>query len=142
MTTGDPKDLLNSGGSLHSMASSYHSNDKGGYHSPHHLIEIKEPPASVVALRKELEKPENRDIYDYASQGTDFADCMGRIALKLSIALDGEYDGADLCGMLVNAMRARKVADGTGRPHLGDSRLVEAEIVEKESGELSLEKKK
>lgn len=134
----DPlKDLLNTGGSLH--AATVANRGEGGYSSPHHLVEIKEPPASVVQLRKELEKPENKDIYDYASQGTTFEDCIGRIATKLSIALDGEYDAAELCEVLINSVRMRGKIGGS--PHLGDARLIDVEMVERE-GDITLEKRK
>jgi hypothetical protein len=138
---GDPMDLLNHGGSLLPLtAEAKSSGARGGYNNPNDLVEIKEPPASIVQLRRELEKPENKDIADYAAQGTTFEDCVGRIALCLSIALDGDYDAVELCAMLVEAMRNRGKPGMTASPHLQAGGLVDAEIVEKVDGELTLEK--
>lgn len=107
------------------------SSNYGYDNETHHLIQIKVPPPSLIALRDELAKPENKDISDYAIQGNTFEECVGRIAEKLDILLDGLYDGADLCDLLVSAMRSR----GThlAQPHKRDSRLVNAELVETEN---------
>jgi len=72
----------------------------------HYLIEHREPPASLVALRSELAY--HQDIIDYAIQGGDFGDCIGRIALKLDIAMDGMYEVEPMCELLVSALRARR----------------------------------
>lgn len=133
---------LNSGASLFLLpASPSDSGAAGGYNNPTPYVEIREPPASVVQLRKELEKPENKDIFLYASEGTTFEDCLGRVALRLSIALDGEYDASLLCAMLVEAMRNRGKAGMSAAPHMQAPGLVDAEIVEKVDGELSLERR-
>lgn len=144
--SGDPlsPSLLNHGGSLFQLpASAQTPGREGGYNNPNDLVEIREPPASVVQLRKELEKPENKDITSYAIEGTTFEDCLGRIALRLNIALDGEYDATILCAMLVEAMRNRGKLGALGEtaPHLLAGGLVDAEIVEDVEGELSLEKR-
>lgn len=132
MPGSDIKNLLNSGVSSPAIAIS----QKGGVHSPHHLVELREPPSSLTTLRLLLQKEENRDIKEYSEQGTTFEECIGRIATFLSIALDGYYDVPELCTVLCNSIAMRKKVGNS--PHLGDARLVNAEIVERK-GELSLE---
>jgi len=133
--TNNLKNLLNSGIAMPAIPASH--NNKGGYNDVHHLIELKEPPASLVALREELMKPQHADIANYAKDGPSFSEVMARIAIKLDIVLDGEYDAAELCEVLANALRGR--FSYKGRPHLSDSRLMNVEIVERE-GEITLEK--
>lgn len=96
----------------------------------HHLVELKIAPASLIALRNELQKPENKDISDYAIQGNSFEDCLARIATCLDIVLDGIYDVPDLCDVLMKAMRGRHTF--VSQPHLRDPRLMNVELVEKE----------
>lgn len=108
-------------------------NDKSkvthGYdNDTHHLIQLKIPPPSLIQLREELQKPENAAISEFAAQGNTFEECIARLAIKLDIVLDGEYDGAELCDVLVTALRNRKLHGMN--PHLRDKRLVGAEIVE------------
>lgn len=111
------------------------SSNYGYDNETHHLIQIKVPPPSLIALRDELAKPENKDISDYAIQGTTFEECVGRIAEKLDILLDGLYDGADLCDLLVSAMRSR--GSFKTQPHLRDKRLMNVELTETE-GEVTV----
>lgn len=132
MPGSDIKNLLNTGVSSPAIAVA----SRGGVHSPHHLVELREPPSSLTALRDLLQREENRDIKEYAEKGATFEECIGRIATFLSIVLDGYYDAPELCAVLCNSIAMRKKVGGS--PHLGDARLVNAEIVEKE-GELSLE---
>lgn len=96
----------------------------------HHLIQYKILPPSLIALRNELQKPENKDIYDYANEATTFEGSLANIAEKLDILLDGIYDVPDLCDVLLSAMRRRGLY-GT-QPHLRDSRLMNVELTEKE----------
>lgn len=104
-------------------------NSEGGYDlETHHLLVIHEPPASLVALRKEL--LHHKDILDEAQKGATFEECIGIIAAKLDIVLDGSYNGDDLCSMLVDVLRKRHMYKGS--PHLRHSRLVDAELLEKE----------
>lgn len=63
-------------------------------------------PKSVEALREELKK--HPDIYDYAILGTTFEDCLGRIAVKVNLILDGYYDVDDLCDKLIQLMKKHK----------------------------------
>lgn len=104
-------------------------------HSTHELLSLHRPPDSLVALREELTK--HPDISAYAQEGATFEDCIGRIALKLDIVLDGDYDGEKLCAMLATALRNR--GSNSMTPHLRAAGLVNAEIVETEKG-ISLEK--
>lgn len=101
----------------------------------HHLIELREPPASLVALRAELSF--HPDIVEYASVGQSFSECLGRIALKLDIVLDGDYDAEKLCEVLEEGMRNRRLYPGSAG--LLGKGLVRAELVETE-GELILRK--
>lgn len=72
-------------------------------------IEQREPPASLVALRIEVAKPHNIEIFNYASAGLNFEDCLARIGEKLGILLDGIYDVPELCDVLVAALKRRSV---------------------------------
>jgi hypothetical protein len=102
-------------------------------HSTNALLEIREPPRSLILLREEL--PKHPDIYAAASKEPDFARCLGTIAAMLDIVLDGQYAGDGLCDLLYRALRNRG-KHGTS-PHLLDPRLVNAEIHETE-GSLKL----
>lgn len=110
--------------------------NNGQYNDAHHLLELKEIPASLEELRRQLTLPENTDIRDYAIQGASFQECIARVATFLSIVLDGDYDVGPLCEVLVNAITSRNLVGAY--PHLSDERLVNAEIVEKE-GEVTLQ---
>lgn len=68
---------------------------------------IKNDPDEVIAFRLVLNKPENKDLYDAGITGKDFSDCLGIIAAKLNIRLNGEYDGLALLKMLTNAIQNR-----------------------------------
>lgn len=104
----------------------------------HANLVIKMLPDSLIALREEL--AHHQDISDYASQGRDFGDCLGRIGTKLDIALDGDYDVDSLSEILLSALRGRRFGHHPEytRKRLG---LVPAELVER-AGELSLETQK
>jgi hypothetical protein len=113
------------------------SNRSGGPNNDtHHLIALNEPPESLRQLREEL--AHHSDITEYAQHGVSFGDCLGRIALKLDIALDGEYDCEPLCEVLVTALRNRRLHPT--QPHLRAMGLMDVELVEKEDG-ISLEKR-
>lgn len=103
-------------------------NINGEYNNSHPLLEIKEVPPGLVALRGELIY--HADIVEYAQEGTDFSDCLGRIAVKLDIVLDGFYDVEPLCSMLTEALRNRRFFPKS--PHLRHRDLVDVELVEKE----------
>jgi hypothetical protein len=92
-------------------------------------IEHKEPPASLVALRDEL--PKHPLIYNEAIKGRNFEECLATIAYMLDIALDGMYDVADLCDLLVTELRRIGTisVDGTSVAKK-DPRLVAATLVE------------
>lgn len=104
-------------------------------HETHHLLEIRQPPEALVALRNEL--PYHKDIYEYAIQGKNFEDCMAKIGEKLDIVLDGLYDGDKLCEVLVTALRNRRFHGN--QPHLRHPALVSAEIIERK-GVVSLDR--
>lgn len=106
-----------------------------GYHTPLPTLLIKEPPASLLALRTELALPANIDIYQASFKGASFEDCIGIIAAKLDIALDGDYEPDKLCEVLVEAMRAR--GRFASQPHLRAAGLVAVELEEKE-GEVEI----
>lgn len=103
---------------------------KGGYDNFNPFVEIKEPPASLVTLRNLLQRPENADILEAASKAKDFEDALGIIALQLDILLDGLYEVDQLCEVLNNSLSARGLHSTS--PHKRDSRLVAAELVERE----------
>lgn len=109
------------------------SKNKSSYgydNATHHLIQLKIPPPSLVALREELAKHYNKDIFDEANKGKTFEECIGTIASMLDIVLDGGYDGAELCDVIVSSLRKRNRL--STKPHLRDSRLVRAEVIERE----------
>lgn len=129
----DDTSLLN-GGRVEGAVTPFH--DKGGADSPHHLVELRQPPASLTTLREELALPQNKDISEYAIQGKTFEECIGRVAMFLAIVLDGDYDVGPLCSVLVDAMRNRHLTSTT--PHLAAAGLVNVELVERE-GDVTLE---
>lgn len=112
--------------------------NNGSYNEAHHLLELKEVPASLTQLRTLFQQPENADIVAYAQQGGSFQECIARTATFLNIALDGLYEVGPLCEVLCNAILSR---DSIGQiaPHKADGRLVEAEIVETD-GEITLQR--
>lgn len=103
--------------------------------NPVPLVNIHQPPDSLVALRKELQK--HPDICEACSVPTirTFEETLAVIAMKLDIALDGSYDVGPLCEVLVSALRNRGKFNTV--PHLRDSRLLDVEMLEKE-GEVEI----
>lgn len=86
-------------------------------------IDHREPPPSLVALRNEL--PKHPKIFAKAIKGRTFEECIGIVAAELLIVLDGNYDVAAVCDMLVWELR-RSVTPGMSK-HRG---LSGAKIVE------------
>jgi hypothetical protein len=102
-------------------------NSEGGHDlDTHHLLELREPGANLRALREELQY--HPDITAAAVAGQTFEECLAIIGIKLDIALDGDYDVEDLCGVLVSAMRNRRFHPGN--PSLRAAGLVDIEMVE------------
>jgi hypothetical protein len=99
------EDLINKNPAPHTFDTSVSSTVK---EVEHKLLEVREPPDSLVALRTELAKPENLDISIYASAGVTFEDCLGRIAFCLRIAMDGVYDPIKVCATLTDELRRRR----------------------------------
>ena len=111
-------------------------NNGGGYdNTTNTLIALHEPPASLVALRNELAF--HPEVCEFAIQGDTFEECLGRIATKLDIVLDGLYDVEPLCAMLVEALQSIRFQTRQNQPHLRATGLVDAEIVET-AGEVKL----
>ncbi len=94
----------------------------------HHLVLLKESPDSLVELRKEL--CYHPDITEFAQKGSDFSECLGLIAVKLDIALDGVYDCGPLCEILVAALRNKRFGRQT---HQGIAGLTQSELIETET---------
>lgn len=108
--------------------------EKFGFKKEHHLIVEKRMTTNILALQRELALPHNKDIYDYAQQGRDFGDCLGRIGVKLDIAFDGMYGPEqidEICGVLTNSLKHRY--EHVTQPHLRDPRLVNVEMIERAS---------
>lgn len=95
----------------------------------HHLIQIRQPPPSIIALREEL--PKHPDIYNEAIKGNTFEECIGIIAARLDVVLDGLYDPEPLCAMLVDVLRKRHMYGSN--PSLRHPDLVDVELVEREN---------
>lgn len=106
--------------------------DKKDYH---HLIDHREPPASLVALRNELLKFPRISVE--AMKGRSFEECLGIIAARLSIVLDGMYDPEKVCDMLYwELKRLQNPAIGKF-PGLSGAKLVEtADAITLESTDL------
>mgnify|MGYP001555831058 FL=1 len=96
----------------------------------HHLLSIKEPSSILVRFREELAKPHNKDIVLYAATGATIEECLGLIAVKLDIALDGVYDFDKLIQVLLTSLQKR--GENSLFPHLRHPDLVEAKITETE----------
>lgn len=108
------------------------SNSSGGSdHDTHHLLDIREMPASLIELRKELGY--HPDITDKAQHGETFAECLAIICTSLDIVVDGVYDIGPFCEMLLVALRARRFGYSNVLSHKMLS-LVPAEIVETAEG--------
>jgi hypothetical protein len=105
-------------------------------HETHHLLEVRVPPPSIIALREELDKlglshdPKDKEMYEYVRSGVNFESCIANLAERLDIVLDGLYDAAELCDVLVSALRRKNMYHN--QPHLRDERLVNVELVERE----------
>jgi hypothetical protein len=82
-------------------------NINGVYNNPNSLIEIKESPPGLIALRTELAKPENKDIAEIAQRETTFEGSLATIAERLNILVDGVYDVEPLCQKLAEEMKKR-----------------------------------
>lgn len=96
----------------------------------HHLLLLKEPPAELIELRNTLQLPANIDICQYAMGGATFEECMGRIAERLDIALDGWYNPVKLCKLLNTALENRMLHKN--KPHMRAEGLVDIELHETE----------
>lgn len=105
---------------------------QAGYKDEHHLIQEKVTPMSIQMLAKELAEPQHVDIYEAGKLGKSFEECMGIIAAKLDIALDGSYDAAMLADVLLQALRRRKPG-AIQNHHLADPRLKNVELVERQN---------
>ena len=102
-----------------------------GYNSSHHLVELREPGDALEDLRYFLSLPDNRDIAECAMKGGNFEDCIGRIAEKLDIVLDGEYDPVNLMRILTIALGNRTKPGSANQPWLRVPGLLQsAELVE------------
>lgn len=111
------------------------SKDKKSYEDTtrHHLLQIKEPGDALVFLRLELSKPQNADIFKWASKGNSFEECCGIIAAHLDIVLDGMYDGDELCLLLAECLHNRHSLKSKNQPHLLHPSLMNVELVERDN---------
>ena len=75
--------------------------------STHHLLQLKNIPAGLVALREELQLPKHADIMQAAAKGATFEESIGIIAAQLGIALNDVYDVGPLCSKLAQALKQR-----------------------------------
>lgn len=75
----------------------------------HHLIEMKEVPEEIVALRRELMEPWNAELVREAMKGESFEECLGIIAFQLGIPLNGNYHIPQLCGKLYEALKQKRL---------------------------------
>jgi hypothetical protein len=104
-------------------------------HETHALLEIRQPPPSIIALRDELEKlrtshnEQDRKLYEKVKAENTFEGCIGELAAGLDILLDGMYDVEPLCGVLVDCLRKRHL--NINQPHLRNNQLVNVELVER-----------
>lgn len=110
-----------------------------GFHSPNPFLLLKELPPSLLVLRAELYLPCNIDIFQAAAKQPNFEACIGEIALKLDIALDGEYEPDALFTMLTEAMRNR--FKHSAQPWKRAEGLIPAEMEERE-GEVEIVERK
>lgn len=88
------------------IASNQASKQTFGYKNEHALIEEEIAPPSTRRLAKLLQLPQNKELHDLAIQGQTFEDCLGIIAARYNILLDGEYDVPALCDLLCRAIEA------------------------------------
>lgn len=94
-----------------------------GYdYASHPLLVQKIEPESLIALRRELALPHNKDISEKAQKQKDFETSLASIATDLGIILDGEYDLEQLCDVLATVLRKRNLLKIV-RPSMLDGRL-------------------
>lgn len=104
----------------------------------HPYLILKETPPALIELRRILSLVANIDLYQAGITGDNIGDCLGRIAAKLDIAMDGYYEIPEVCEMLVEAIGNR--GKFSSQPHLRAAGLVNAELVERE-GTVEIERK-
>lgn len=83
--------------------------------SPRKNLVIKELPEDFVLFQRELSQIYNLDLALAAHRGRDFEEAMANICTALGIVVDGYYDVAPMCKMLVEAMQARQKGHGSAK---------------------------
>lgn len=101
-----------------------------GFKNEHSLIEEKVVPVTFDMLVRELSLPHHKKLSDEVKLGSNFEECIGTLAARLDIALDGDYEASALFDVLLQAMR-RRVPGAIQNHHLHDPRLVNAKLTEK-----------
>lgn len=76
---------------------------------PFRSVEIKDTPDILMQLREELQQPWNAEITKAAMEGNNFEECLGIIAFKLNIPLDGNYYIPKLCEKLLKELRKKRL---------------------------------
>ena len=99
---------------------------------------LKQVPDSFIALRTELAKPENIDIFNASIRESSFEGSIATIAEKLDIVVDGLYDIGPLCNVLAAAMRQRHLSPELR--HAGIPGLVEGVEIVETADSISLER--
>lgn len=83
---------------------------------------IRRDPDEAIAFREELNKPENKDLYDAGIKGNTFSECIANICTALKIRVDGEYSPLAIMNMLTEAMKNRG-SIGLSTPYMMTSDL-------------------
>lgn len=94
------KNLRSVGAILEDQKASYDN-------STHSLLQLKNIPDGLVALREELAQPKHADIFAAAQKGGSFEESVGIIAAHLGIALNDVYDVGPLCAKLAQELKHR-----------------------------------
>lgn len=94
------------------MASNSNSKDNpeinGAWNLSHPNLAIKMLPSSLIALRQELTKPWNVEIFEAANKESTFEGSLGTIAEKLGIVVDGLYDVGPFCERMMDELVKRR----------------------------------
>lgn len=111
---------------LHEPAS--RKKEQAGYDNSTPGISKKVVPTVFTEFQQELNSGRHNDIVEDAKKGATFEECIGTIAARLDIILDGDYTPEELFSVLLAALRRR--VPGSVQPHQQDGRLVAASLTE------------
>lgn len=76
--------------------------------SHHHLVSIKNTSDVFNEFRREIINPAHARLLAGIEKARTFEECIGDIAARCGIVLDGRYDVDMICGILLKELRSRR----------------------------------